>query len=297
VTRRHRRALFGAIVVVLVSAAVPSCGRGDAASDGDGGPEGSASAATPRSALPADCPTTVPERLVPQVVRELAHSTDAFTEGLVVHDGILYESNGLEGRSSVRALDPDTGAVRRNVAVDPAVFAEGLAVGTDGQLVQLTWKDGRAYVRDAATLEELRRFEYRGEGWGLTTLDDGTLVMSDGSDQLVERDPEDFSRLRRWKVSRVGGAVDQLNELDWDGQHLWANRWQTDEIVRIDPRCRRVDAVVDASSLVASATAAARAGGTPIDVLNGIAHLPGTDRFLVTGKLWPVMYEVRFVPA
>ena len=101
----------------------------------------------------------------------------------------------------------------------------------------------------------------------------------------------------RWTVARTGGPTDQLNELDWDGEHLWANRWRTDEIVRIDRRCRRVDAVVDASSLVASATAAATRAGTPIDVLNGIAHLPGTDRFFVTGKYWPVLYEVRFVPA
>ena len=140
-------------------------------------------------------------------------------------------------------------------------------------------------------------FTYRGEGWGLTTLDDGTLVMSNGSDSLTERDPRDFSIEREWTVKRAGGPADQLNELDWDGSHLWANRWQTNEILRIDRRCERVDAVVDASSLTEAARRQAAADGTPIDVLNGIAHIPGTDRYLVTGKWWPLMFEVTFVSA
>jgi glutaminyl-peptide cyclotransferase len=270
----------GALAAALV---LSSCG---------GGTDTAATTATT-----ADCSEAPPQRLVPQVVRELPHATDAFTEGLVMSDGVLYESNGLDGRSSVRAIDPTTGTVRTDVAVDPDVFAEGLAVGAGGQLVQLTWKSGVAFRRDPQTLEPVGRFTYAGEGWGLTTLDDGTLVQSDGTDQLVERDPGDFHEVDRWAVARTGGPTDQLNELDWDGDHLWANRWQTDEIVRIDRRCRRVDAVVDATSLVESATAAAARAGTPIDVLNGIAHVPGTDRHFVTGKYWPVLYEVRFVPA
>ena len=120
--------------------------------------------------------------------------------------------------------------------------------------------------------------------------------MSDGSDELVQRDPADFSETDRWRVQRDGGPTDQLNELEWDGTHLWANRWQTDEILRIDLACRRVDGVVDASALAADAAATSSAPGDD-DVLNGIAHLPGTDRFLVTGKLWPTLFEVRFVPA
>jgi glutamine cyclotransferase len=280
--------MAGAVALAAVVLMSSCGGRNDTAGT---------TATTSGRAVPADCPTGAPTRLVPQVVRELPHATDAFTEGLVLSDGVLYESNGLDGRSSVRAIDPATGAVRTDVAVDPDVFAEGLAVGAGDELVQLTWKSGVAFRRDPRTLAPVGRFTYRGEGWGLTTLDNGTLVQSDGSDQLTERDPGDFHEVDRWRVARTGGAADQLNELDWDGERLWANRWQTDEIVRIDRRCRRVDAVVDASSLVASATAAATRAGTPIDVLNGIAHLPGTDRYFVTRKYWPVMYEVRFVPA
>ncbi|MFZ4519846.1 MAG: glutaminyl-peptide cyclotransferase, partial [Microthrixaceae bacterium] len=199
--------------------------------------------------------------------------------------------------SSVRATDPATGQVQRKAMSPGNVFGEGLAVRPDGSLVQITWKDGTAFVWDPASLTTTGRFRYGGEGWGLTTAGDGTLLMSDGSDRITERDPSDFTPRRRWTVRREGGAADELNELEWDGSHLWANRWQTDEIVRIDRRCQRVDAVVDASALVAEAGATGAAQGHQVDVLNGIAAVPGTDRFLVTGKLWPTTFEVRFVPA
>lgn len=240
----------------------------------------------------------VPERLVPQVQRKLPHDPGAFTQGLVIRAGVLYESTGLEGRSSLRAIDPATGQIRTNVALGPGTFAEGLAIAAAGTLVQLTWKEGRANIWDPVTMSRVGRFSYAGEGWGLSTLDDGTLVMSDGSDRLVERDPKDFSVTRRWTVARPDGRADRLNELEWDGRRLWANRWQTNEILRIDPVCRRVDGVVDATALDAAARSSATStNGPAIDVLNGIANLPGTDQFLVTGKLWPTMFQVRFVPA
>ena len=246
---------------------------------------------------PADCPSGPPQRLVPEVLRRMDHDPEAFTQGLLVHDGILWESTGRVGTSSVRATDPATGTVLRQAASPGGVFAEGLAVRRDGSLVQLTWKDGTALVWDPATMQPTGSFRYDGEGWGLTAVDDGTLLMSDGSDRITERDPSDFSAQQTWTVRREDGPADELNELEWDGSHLWANRWRTDEIVRIDRRCRRVDAVVDAAALVQEATGEATAEGRPVDVLNGIAAVPGTDRFLVTGKLWPTTFEVRFVPA
>jgi glutamine cyclotransferase len=244
-----------------------------------------------------DCgPAAAPERLTVEVVDERPHDPTAFTQGLLVVDGELYESTGQQGESTVREVDPATGEVLRSTDLDPELFGEGLTTVGDDRLLQLTWKDGRALEWDREGLVLVGEHRYEGEGWGITTLDDGRLVMSDGTDELAVRDPEDFSELERWAVARTDGPADQLNELEWDGQHLWANRWQTDEIVRIDPACRRVDAVVDASSLTRRAQAAA-AGDQPADVLNGIAHLPGTDRFLVTGKDWPTLFEVRFVPA
>lgn len=293
--RRSPGTALAAVVVALALAGV-GCGTDD---DRAGGSSTTASTAAPGPAAswPGPCPSGAPEALVPEVVRELPHDPEAFTQGLVVLDGVLYESTGLEGSSSLRALDPDTGQELRRTDLAPDLFAEGLAEGDAGHLVQLTWKNGRALVWDRGSFAQVGEFEYAGEGWGLTTLDDGTLVMSDGSDELVQRDPAVFSETDRWRVQRDGGPADQLNELEWDGAHLWANRWQTDEILRIDPACRRVDGVVDAAALAADAAATGAAAGDDVDVLNGIAHLPGTDRFLVTGKLWPTLFEVRFVPA
>lgn len=279
-TRRGTRALLAGLVAA--TAVLAGCGGGS------------------QRATAATCgPPAAPRRLVPQVVRELPHDPTAFTQGLVVADGVLYESTGLVGRSTLRSVDPSTGRVLASRRLPPTLFAEGLAALPGRRLVQLTWKDGIALrwrhpVDGLGPFRSQGRFAYDGEGWGLTRLGDGTLAMSDGSDRIAVRDAEDFRVLDRWRVRRADGPTDQLNELEWDGRRLWANRWQTDEIVRIDVRCRRVDAVVDATALTARASAAQP--GVAIDVLNGIAHLPGTDRSLVTGKLWPVMFEVRFVP-
>lgn len=244
----------------------------------------------------ADCSPVAPQALRANVVRTLPHAADAYTQGLVVHDGALYESTGLVGQSTLRELDPATGEELRRVDVDSGVFAEGLAVGSGGRLVQLTWTDGVAYEWEPARLDVTRRFAYSGEGWGLTTLDDGTLVMSDGSDTLVERDPDDFSSVGSYRVQRKGGATDALNELEWDGESIWANRYRTDEVLRIDPDCATVTGVLDVEPLRADATAASAPGGPDVGVANGIAHLPGTDRYLLTGKNWPTMYEVTVEP-
>lgn len=246
------------------------------------------------STIPADCGAAkTPVRLVPEVLDERPHDPTAFTEGLLLVDDVLYESTGLQGASSVRAVDSRTGKVLDTRDLSPSSFGEGLTTLGPDRLVQLTWKEGRAFVWNRSDLRQVGEFRYSGEGWGITTLDDGRLVMSDGSAMLTVRDPRDFSVLERWSVTRADGPVDMLNELEWDGEHLWANRWKTDEIVRIDLRCHRVDAVVDA---VALRRRVAVVADRPIDVLNGIAHEPGSDRFLVTGKNWPTMFEVRFVP-
>lgn len=238
---------------------------------------------------------SAPDALRVEVLDERPHDPSAFTQGLLVVDGALYESTGREGESTIRQVDAVDGGVLRSADLGGDEFGEGLTnIGGD-RFVQLTWMNGTAIVWNGPTFERVGEHRYDGEGWGITTLDDGRLVMSDGSDVLTVRDPDDFAVRDRWEVQRSDGPTDQLNELDWDGDHLWANRWQTDEIVRIDPECRQVDGVVDAAELTARATELS--AGQPIDVLNGIAHVPGTDRFLLTGKHWPVMFEVRFVAA
>jgi len=263
--------------LVLLAAVLTSCGQGE---------------------QPCAGPLPAPVRFVPEVVRTLPHATDAFTQGLLVRDGQIYESTGLEGRSSVRVLDLQTGAEQRRADLPPNLFGEGLAEGPGGTLVQLTWKNRTALVWDRATLEQTGRHQYRGEGWGITTLPSGNFVMSNGSDRLTYRAPRSFAAVRTTTVRRKGGQVGQLNELEFarDGGRdvVWANRWQTDEILRVDLECSVVTGVLDASALAADAASAAKASGSTSDVLNGIAAVPGTDRFLVTGKLWPTYYEVRF---
>ena len=284
-------------MVALAALAVAGCGGSDGGGSGDaradGGAAGTAAGEGPPSA--ASCPEAHPEELRVEVVRTVELESDSYTQGLVVDDGRLFESGGRYGESTLRELDPETGEELRRVDLDPELFAEGLAVAPDGSLVQLTWKEQTALVWDPDTFEIVRELPYDGDGWGLTTLEDGTLVMSDGSDTLVERDPEDFSVQREVPVRRVGGDTDRLNELEFDGESLWANRYQTDELLRIDPECGTVDAVVDLSALRAQADAVDDDPDERFDVTNGIAHVPGTNRYLVTGKWWPVIYEVRFV--
>ncbi|MEV6274113.1 glutaminyl-peptide cyclotransferase [Nocardia sp. NPDC051832] len=228
-----------------------------------------------------------PERLRIEVVGTRPHDPQAFTQGLEVHDGVLYESTGLTGRSWVRASDLDTGAELARADTPGEVFGEGIA-RTGSTLWQLTWKDHTAYARDPDSLALRGEATYEGEGWGLCARGD-RLVMSDGTGTLTFRDPVSFAVTGTVELGGYRGA--HLNELDCaaDGT-VYANDYPTDRILRIDPESGRVLAVIDARELLTPAERART------DVLNGIAHLPGTDRFLITGKYWPTIFEVRFVP-
>lgn len=229
-----------------------------------------------------------PQRLRVQVLEVRPHDRTAFTQGFELADGVLYEGTGLVGRSAILATDPVTGAVRQRVDLPQPLFGEGITT-VGPRIWQLTWRDGVAIERDRATLAELRRVPYPGEGWGL--CHDGTrLVMSDGTDRLRFRSPSSFEPVGEVQVRLPGGTVGQLNELECTGDEVWANVWHTDQILRIDPASGTVTGIVDATGLL---PAADRAGA---DVLNGIAALPG-DEFLVTGKRWPNTFRVRFVPA
>ena len=246
---------------------------------------GVAAPATPAPTAAAT-PSAVPT-LRPEVLAELPHDPAAFTQGFEIDGGILYEGTGLEGRSQLRELDPDTGAVRRSVPLPGQLFGEGITVVGD-RIWQLTWRDGVALEWDRATLTLRREVSLEGEGWGL--CDDGArLVRSDGTDRLRFHDPVTFAEQGSVAVTLDGAPVGQLNELECVGGQVWANVWQTDRIVRIDPATGQVTAVVDAAGLLDPARRAAA------DVLNGIAAVPGGDgEFLVTGKLWPVTFRVRF---
>lgn len=222
-----------------------------------------------------------------EILGTFPHDPAAYTQGLLFHDGALLESTGRYGESSVRRVDVPTGEVLASVAVDSALFGEGLA-RVDSELVQLTWQAGRAFVYDLETLEVLREFAYEGEGWGLC-YDGEALWMSDGSSALERRDPRDFTVLATVEVTRGGSPQNRLNELECVDDWIYANVYQRDVIVRIDKATGEVLGEIDLSSVPLSA----RKPGDIEAVLNGIAYVPETGVFLVTGKLWPNLLALR----
>lgn len=228
-----------------------------------------------------------PEALRVAVVRAYPHDRNAFTQGLIWRDGMLYESTGLVGRSSLRKVDLGTGAVKQQVAVPAPFFAEGLA-DVGNRLFQLTWQHGRVFLYDKHTFGRVGELAYQGEGWGLCH-DGKALVMSDGSDVLTVRSPSTFAVTRTVAVTMGGRPPGRLNELECVDGDVYANVWTTDTIVRIDMKTGVVTARVDASGLL---TPAERVG---VDVLNGIAYDPADRTFLITGKLWPRLFRVKFV--
>ncbi|OLF17730.1 glutaminyl-peptide cyclotransferase [Actinophytocola xanthii] len=247
--------------------------------------------AAARGAEPApDPPSNGAEVMRAEVLEVRPHDRTAFTQGFEIADGVLYEGTGLEGESTMRATDPKTGAVTRKVDLPPEFFGEGITV-VDDTIWQLTWQNGVAIRRDRATLAERERVGYTGEGWGICH-DGERLVMSDGSAELTFRDPETFAETGRQEVhDDEGTPVERLNELECVDGSVYANVWLTDSIVRIDPDSGDVTATVDLAGLLPEED------GVGADVLNGIAAIPDTDEFLVTGKLWPKMFRVRFVTA
>ncbi|PKO15196.1 glutaminyl-peptide cyclotransferase [candidate division BRC1 bacterium HGW-BRC1-1] len=229
------------------------------------------------------------ESLRVEVLAKHPHDPGAFTQGLEWHEGALFESTGLEGRSSVRMVEPASGRVLLKKDLPAKMFGEGLALVGE-KLIQLTWQNGVALVYDAASLKQTGEMRYEGEGWGLA-YDGKHLVMSDGSAVLQWRRAEDFGLVTTRTVTLAGKPLGALNELEFAGGVLWANVWQQDRIVRIDPATGKVTGVVAAGGLLS----AAERGWA--DVLNGIAYNKVLDRFFITGKLWPWLFEVRFVPA
>jgi len=227
------------------------------------------------------------KQLVPRVVATSPHDPDAFTQGLELVDGRLLETTGGYGTSDIREVDRSTGRVLRSTPLEAPWFGEGMtAIGGD-RAVQLTWKAGRAMVWDLATLTTVEVWTYGGQGWGLCLLEPGTLAMSDGSSFLTLRRSEDLTRIGHVQVLLDGRPVERLNELECVDGTVWANVWLTDTIVAIDPSTGWVTAVVDASGLLAD-----RSNFGVDDVLNGIAHDPVSGHFLLTGKRWPVLFEV-----
>ena len=228
-----------------------------------------------------------------KVIRTYPHDRQAFTQGLVYLDGLLYEGTGLNGRSGIRRVRLETGEVLQIRMLDNQYFGEGIAVWKN-RIVQLTWQHGIGFVYDLQTFEPQRTFTYTGEGWGLTH--DGTrLIMSDGSAGGTLRflDPETLRQTGTLTVRDGSTPVAHLNELEYIKGEIYANVWTTERIARINPKTGRVTAWIDLRGLRGLLDPHDSAG---VDVLNGIAYDAAKDRLFVTGKQWPKIFEIQIVP-
>ena len=228
------------------------------------------------------------ERLSVEVLSVRPHDPAAYTQGLLLHEEMLYESTGRFRESSLRRVDPHSGQILQQVDLPPDIFGEGLA-RHDNRLVQLTYRKQFARVYEIEAFGTLGQLSYQGQGWGLCH-DGEHFIMSNGSATLTVRDPVTFEVMDQIYVTRNGSPVMNLNELECVGNEVYANIYRSDRIVRIARDTGKVTADIDASGLL-SFTERRSA-----DVLNGIAYDPENETFLITGKLWPKLFEVRFVP-
>jgi glutamine cyclotransferase len=223
-----------------------------------------------------------------EVVHVFPHDRTAFTQGLEFHAGFLYESTGLNGRSSLRKVRLETGEVVQQINLSPEFFGEGITLLRD-EIYQLTWQSEVGFVYGARDFRLLRRFSFTGEGWGLTN-NGREIFMSDGSASLRVIEAGTFKEKRRIKVHDGARSIDQLNELEFVEGEIFANVWQTDRIARISPATGNVLGWIDLAGLLSPVYKV-----EPGAVLNGIAYDPAKKRLFVTGKLWPSLFEIRLV--
>ncbi len=229
---------------------------------------------------------TSPEVYTYKIINVYPHDANAFTQGLIYHNGYLYESTGLYGKSSLRKTDLETGEILQYKAMDPALFAEGLTCYQQ-VLYQLTWLGQKGFVYQLDTFDQIDEFAYPRQGWGLTN-DSEKLIMSDGTCRLYFIDPSTFCTLDSIEVNHQDGAVTHLNELEYINGHIYANLWQTDLIARIHPASGMIISWIDCQGLLPAEDCTANTG-----VLNGIAYDKVQNRLFLTGKNWPKLFEIK----
>ena len=221
-----------------------------------------------------------------EVVHVWPHDRNAFTQGLVFHDGKLLESTGEVGHSSLRRVELETGKVVQKIDVPVPYFAEGITL-LKGKIYQLTWQDKLGFIYDASTFDKIGTFNYEGEGWGLAN-DGQSLILSDGSNRIRFIDPDNFQVRKTIAVFDGKMPVNEINELEYIQGEIYANIWHTDHIVRIDPQAGRIVGWIDLRGLLSSGEVQDEEA-----VLNGIASDETNGRLFVTGKLWPKLFEIR----
>ena len=223
-----------------------------------------------------------------RIVHTYPHDASAFTQGLEYRAGFLYEGTGLEGHSTVRKVELETGKVLQSLPIDSQFFGEGITL-LNGRILELTWQSHRGFVYDQGTFRNLKTFDYEGEGWGLTN-DGRQIFMSDGTAEIRVWDPSTLEETRRFTVHNGATPINMLNELEYVRGELYANIWQTDRIARISPVDGKILGWINLEGLLSFED---RSRGA--DVLNGIAYDPVGDRLFVTGKLWPKLFEIQLV--
>jgi glutamine cyclotransferase len=279
-------------LALLLFLTLPACG-------GDGGGSSAANNSTKatQSNSPVNAPTQAnaqsttpaPEEVsvyTYEIVASYPHDVKAYTQGLVFHDGTLYESTGQYGESSLRKVELKKGKVKKKLDVPGQYFAEGLAL-FNGKLYQLTWQHGKGFIYDLKDFKLEGEFNYDGEGWGLTT-DGQSLILSDGTNQLRFIDPATFRVIKTISVLDGEQPITELNELEYIHGSIYANVWKMDRIARIDPRTGRILAWIDLAGLRPEETLR-----NSENVLNGIAYDAANDHLYVTGKRWPKIFEIR----
>ena len=230
---------------------------------------------------------TEPVNYTYEVVKVYPHDQNAFTEGLVIEKGVLYESTGLYGNSTLRRVDLETGNVLQSYALPDDFFGEGITVFGD-RIIQLTWQNQKGFVYDKNSFDLLQEFSYPTEGWGITH-NGSTLIMSDGTANLYFLDPETFQKVGQVEVRDGNASVTNLNELEYINGEVYANIWLTDKIAIIDPQTGQVKAWIDLTGIYN------QANRDPNNVLNGIAYDAEGDRLFVTGKMWQQLFEIKLI--
>lgn len=228
----------------------------------------------------------IPKRYGYKVVHVYPHDVEAFTQGLIYDNGILFEGTGQKTGSSLREVDLQTGKVIRQHNLDPSLFGEGITLCRD-RIYQVTWENKVGFVYDKTSFNVINKIYYNTQGWGLTTLND-KIVMSDGSNILAFYEPDMFTMVSRIEVYDNEKKIDSLNELEYINGEIWANIWMTDLIARIDPVSGKVLAYIDLKGILPASDTSHDS-----DVLNGIAYDKEGDRIFVTGKRWPKLFEIR----
>ena len=223
-----------------------------------------------------------------EIINKYPHDPKAFTQGLQIHQGILYEGTGLYGQSSLRIVDLESGEILNSIDLTPEYFGEGITV-LDQKIYQLTWRESVGFIY-SLDLEQVSNFTIYGEGWGLTT-DGSSLILSNGTSCISFINPKNMETIRTIRVTYQGAPVVRINELEFINGYIYANIWQTDKIVVIDSESGDVKSWIDLTGIQNHLDYT-----DGIDVLNGISYDEEMDRLFVTGKFWPNILEIKLIP-